>query len=141
MSVTNEEEVAGNPASEADYFDVIVIGAGIGGIGAAYRINRRNPKLTYTILERRARLGGTWDVFRYPGVRSDSSVFTLSFPFEPWTRPEYVAEGPHDLNRVSGQSDVQGDGRHATFSCLPTRAATVAAIWFGIRPAVSKRSF
>ncbi|MDT5220660.1 MAG: hypothetical protein QOF15_2765, partial [Mycobacterium sp.] len=69
MSVTNEEEAAGNPAPEADYFDVIVIGAGIGGIGAAYRINRRNPKLTYTILERRARLGGTWDVFRYPGVR------------------------------------------------------------------------
>ena len=63
--------------------DVIIVGAGISGLGAAYRLSERNPHLTYAILERRAQIGGTWDLFRYPGVRSDSSMFTLSFP---WSR-------------------------------------------------------
>src|ERR1700760_3969649 len=80
---------------EADFVDVIIVGAGISGIDAAYRIAERNPRLTYTILERREQIGGTWDLFRYPGVRSDSSMFTLSFPFEPWTREEGVADGAH----------------------------------------------
>ena len=77
----------------AEYSDVLIIGAGISGIGAAYRIHEKNPKLSYTVLERRARIGGTWDLFRYPGIRSDSDIFTLSFPFEPWTRPENIADG------------------------------------------------
>src|SRR6202051_3510779 len=77
----------------AEYLDVLIIGAGISGIDAAYRINEQNPHLRYAMLERRDRLGGTWDLFRYPGVRSDSDIFTLSFPFEPWTRPENVADG------------------------------------------------
>ena len=64
--------------SEPEYSDVLIIGAGISGIGAAYRITEQNPQLTYTILERRARIGGTWDLFRYPGIRSDSDIFTLS---------------------------------------------------------------
>jgi cation diffusion facilitator CzcD-associated flavoprotein CzcO len=75
--------------------DVLIIGAGISGIGAGYRIHERNPELWYAILERRERVGGTWDLFRYPGVRSDSDIFTLSYPFEPWTRPEAVADGEH----------------------------------------------
>ena len=83
-------------SEEAEYTDVLIIGAGISGIGAAYRIHDKNPKLTYTLLERRARIGGTWDLFRYPGIRSDSDIFTLSYPYEPWTRPENVADG-HDI--------------------------------------------
>jgi cation diffusion facilitator CzcD-associated flavoprotein CzcO len=83
-------------ATEADYSDVLIIGAGISGIGAAYRIHEKNPGLSYTVLERRERIGGTWDLFRYPGIRSDSDIFTLSFPYEPWTRPENVADG-HDI--------------------------------------------
>jgi cation diffusion facilitator CzcD-associated flavoprotein CzcO len=79
----------------AEYFDVVIIGAGISGVGAAYRIKQRNPHLRYTILERRGRLGGTWDLFQYPGVRSDSDIFTLCFPWEPWTRPEMIADGEH----------------------------------------------
>src|SRR3954447_6180131 len=80
-------------AKVAEYFDVLIIGAGFSGIGAAYRIHERNPQLSYLILERRARLGGTWDLFRYPGVRSDSDIYTLCFPWEPWTRPEMIADG------------------------------------------------
>ncbi|HLR99952.1 MAG TPA: NAD(P)-binding protein, partial [Mycolicibacillus parakoreensis] len=78
---------------DGDCLDVLIVGAGISGIGAAYRITERNPATRYVILERRARIGGTWDLFRYPGVRSDSSIFTLCFPYEPWTRPEGVADG------------------------------------------------
>lgn len=74
-------------------FDVVIIGAGISGIGAAYRIRERNPQLRFTVLERREHLGGTWDLFRYPGVRSDSDIFTLCFPWEPWTRSETIVDG------------------------------------------------
>ncbi|MCV7260250.1 flavin-containing monooxygenase [Mycobacterium shimoidei] len=77
------------------FFDVLIIGAGISGIGAAYRIRERNPQLRFAILERRENLGGTWDLFRYPGVRSDSDIYTLCFPWEPWTRPEMIVDGPH----------------------------------------------
>jgi len=80
--------------TESVYCDVLIVGAGISGIGAAYRIYQKDPALSYTIVERRPRLGGTWDLFRYPGVRSDSDIFTLSFPFEPWRREETIADGP-----------------------------------------------
>jgi cation diffusion facilitator CzcD-associated flavoprotein CzcO len=80
---------------QAEYTDVLIIGAGISGIGAAYRIHERNPQLRYLIVERRQRLGGTWDLFQYPGVRSDSDIFTLCFPWEPWTRPEMIVDGEH----------------------------------------------
>src|ERR1700754_3674580 len=81
-------------AQQAEYSDVLIIGAGIAGIGAAYRIHEKNPKLSYTVLERRERIGGTWDIHRYPGIRSDSDIFTLSFPFEPWTGEANIADGP-----------------------------------------------
>ena len=100
---------------EADYFDVVIVGAGISGIGAAYRITERNPQLTYTILERREQIGGTWDLFRYPGVRSDSSIFTLSFPFEPWTRKEGVADGDHIREYLTATARKYGIDRHIQF--------------------------
>lgn len=81
-------------SANVDY-DVVVIGAGISGIGAAYRIKERNPGYRYVILERRENVGGTWDLFRYPGIRSDSSIFSLSFPYEPWNRDEGIADGAH----------------------------------------------
>src|ERR1700722_14033498 len=81
--------------SEATDVDVIIIGAGFSGLGAAHRITERNPGTSYVVLERREQIGGTWDLFRYPGVRSDSSIFTLCFPWEPWTGPERVADGEH----------------------------------------------
>jgi cation diffusion facilitator CzcD-associated flavoprotein CzcO len=99
-----------------DYFDVVIVGAGISGIDAAYRITERNPGVTYTILERRAQIGGTWDLFRYPGVRSDSSIFTLSFPFEPWTRREGVADGVHIREYLVATAHKYGIDRHIRFN-------------------------
>lgn len=114
MTVT-PQEAAGDGATEADYFDVIIVGAGISGIDAAYRITERNPQLTYTVLERRAQIGGTWDLFRYPGVRSDSSIFTLSFPFEPWTREEGVADGVQIREYLAATARKYGIDRHIRF--------------------------
>jgi cation diffusion facilitator CzcD-associated flavoprotein CzcO len=101
---------------QQDYLDVIIIGAGISGIDAAYRITERNPGATYTILERRAQIGGTWDLFRYPGVRSDSSIFTLSFPFEPWTRKEGVADGVHIREYLAATAHKYRIDRHIKFN-------------------------
>jgi cation diffusion facilitator CzcD-associated flavoprotein CzcO len=100
---------------EGDHLDVVIVGAGISGIGAAYRITERNPNLTYAILERRAQIGGTWDLFRYPGVRSDSSIFTLSFPFEPWTGSESVADGNHIRDYLTNTAHKYGIVRHIQF--------------------------
>ena len=66
-----------------EHVDVLIVGAGLSGIGAAHHLQRAFPSWKYVILESRDASGGTWDLFRYPGVRSDSSIFTLSFPFEP----------------------------------------------------------
>lgn len=115
MTVT-PQEADGRAPTEADYFDVVIIGAGISGIDAAYRIAERNPRLTYTILERREQIGGTWDLFRYPGVRSDSSMFTLSFPFEPWTRKEGVADGAHIREYLTETAHKYGIDRHIRFN-------------------------
>jgi cation diffusion facilitator CzcD-associated flavoprotein CzcO len=102
--------------SEPEYSDVLIIGAGISGIGAAYRIHEGNPQLSYTVLERRERIGGTWDLFRYPGIRSDSDIFTLSFPFEPWTREENIAEGANIREYLTSAASTHGIDRHIRFN-------------------------
>jgi cation diffusion facilitator CzcD-associated flavoprotein CzcO len=100
---------------EPEYSDVLIIGAGFSGIGAAYRIHEKNPGLSYTILERRPRLGGTWDLFRYPGIRSDSDIFTLCFPWEPWTRPEMIADGDHIWQYIADTARKHGIDEHIRF--------------------------
>ncbi|MBV8181377.1 MAG: NAD(P)/FAD-dependent oxidoreductase [Mycobacterium sp.] len=97
-------------------FDVVIIGAGFSGLGAAYRITERNPGTRYVILERRDQIGGTWDLFRYPGVRSDSSIFTLSFPWEPWTRKEGVADGVHIREYLTATAHKYGIDRNIRFN-------------------------
>jgi choline dehydrogenase-like flavoprotein len=93
MNEIPQDSSAASPGADVEDFDVVVIGAGISGIGAAHRIAERDPSLRYVILERRTRIGGTWDVFRYPGVRCDTSMYTLCFAWEPWTRTEAMAGG------------------------------------------------
>ncbi|MFN3587263.1 MAG: NAD(P)-binding protein, partial [Moraxellaceae bacterium] len=75
------------------HFDVVIVGAGLSGIGAAYHLKANCPGKTYTILEGRQAIGGTWDLFRYPGIRSDSDMYTLGYNFKPWTDPKIIADG------------------------------------------------
>ena len=109
-------------ADQPEYSDVLIIGAGISGIGAAYRIHEKNPQLSYTVLERRERIGGTWDLFRYPGIRSDSDIFTLSLPYEPWTRPENVADGADIRDYLTNAASKHGIDRHIRFNTHVTSA-------------------
>ncbi|TXH05854.1 MAG: NAD(P)/FAD-dependent oxidoreductase [Nevskiaceae bacterium] len=74
--------------------DVLIIGAGLSGIGAACHLRRQCPDKTFAVLERREAIGGTWDLFRYPGIRSDSDMYTFGFNFKPWTEPRVLADGP-----------------------------------------------
>lgn len=77
-----------------EHLDVLIIGAGLSGVGAAYHLMKHCPSKRFAILEGRAALGGTWDLFRYPGIRSDSDMFTLGYNFKPWTNPLAIADGP-----------------------------------------------
>jgi len=76
-----------------EHFDVLIVGAGISGIGTGYHLQKNCPDRTYAILEGRQAMGGTWDLFRYPGIRSDSDMHTLGFAFEPWTEAKSIADG------------------------------------------------
>ncbi len=91
------------------------MGAGLSGIGAAYRLQTEAPTRTYALLEARESLGGTWDLFRYPGVRSDSDMMTLGFPFEPWTDPDAIADGPKILAYLESTARKHGIDRRIRF--------------------------
>ena len=83
---------------EMDHFDVLIVGAGISGIGAAYHLQKNCPNKSYLIVEGRSDIGGTWDLFRYPGIRSDSDMYTLGYAFKPWTHPKAIADAPHIMD-------------------------------------------
>jgi len=97
-------------------FDVLVVGAGISGIDAGYHLQTSCPDKTYAILEGRDRLGGTWDLFRYPGIRSDSDMFTLGFPFRPWTSARAIAEGGDILRYVQDTARAFGIDRKILYN-------------------------
>ena len=103
-------------------YDMVIIGAGISGIGAAYRLAESDPSTRYLILERRDRIGGTWDLFRYPGVRSDSSIFSLSWPWEPWQGKEYVADGDRIRDYMEDAARKHGIYPHIRFHTTVTSA-------------------
>ncbi|MBI2783670.1 MAG: NAD(P)/FAD-dependent oxidoreductase [Gammaproteobacteria bacterium] len=90
---------------EVAYFDVLIIGAGISGIGAAFHLQRDCPTKSYAILEGRNALGGTWDLFRYPGIRSDSDMYTLGYSFKPWQEQKAIADGPAILRYLEETAD------------------------------------
>lgn len=106
------------PSSESvgvEHRDVVIIGAGISGISAAYHLQTMAPDRDFTILEGRSALGGTWDLFRYPGVRSDSDMYTLGFAFKPWTNPKAIADGPSILAYLNETVDEFDIRRHIRF--------------------------
>lgn len=97
-------------------YDVIIVGAGLSGIDAAYNIQTLCPGRTYTVLESRDTMGGTWDLFRYPGIRSDSDMFTLGFPFSPWENPRAIADGPSILKYIKDTAAKFGIDKHIQYN-------------------------
>src|SRR5436189_5758982 len=91
-----------------DHVDVLIVGAGLSGIGAAYHLRRAFPRRTYTILESRDAIGGTWDLFRYPGIRSDSDMYTLGYRFRPWLGEMAIADGDDILDYVRATATESG---------------------------------
>ena len=106
-----------------EHFDVLIVGAGISGIDAAYRLKEQCPGKRYAILEARDAIGGTWDLFKYPGIRSDSDMTTLGFPFEPWDSDVRIADGPAILEYIRSTARKHGIDRHIRLNQRVTAAA------------------
>lgn len=109
--------------TRTEYFDVLIVGAGLSGIGAAYYLQTECPHKTYTILEGRDTIGGTWDLFRYPGVRSDSDMYTLGYPFRPWPKAKAIADGPSILNYIRETAHQYGIDQKIRYHHKVKRAA------------------
>jgi cation diffusion facilitator CzcD-associated flavoprotein CzcO len=107
-----------------EHVDVLIVGAGLSGIGAACHLQERCPGKSFAILESRDRIGGTWDLFRYPGVRSDSDMFTLGYVFKPWRRPESIADGPSIRAYISEAASERG-----VLEKIRSNQRVVAAAW------------
>lgn len=114
-----------------EHLDVIVVGAGLSGIGAGYYLQKRCPDRSYLILEGRDAIGGTWDLFRYPGIRSDSDMHTLGYNFRPWTKAKAIADGPSIREYVADTARTYGIDRHIRFGHRVLNAAwsTADARW------------
>ena len=98
-----------------EYVDVVIVGAGISGISAAWHLQDRCPNKSYMVLERRENLGGTWDLFKYPGIRSDSDMFTLGFRFKPWTSEKAIADGPSIMSYLKETVAESGIDKHIRY--------------------------
>ncbi len=108
-----------------EHFDVIVVGAGISGIGAAYHLQSKCPTKSYVILEGRDEIGGTWDLFRYPGVRSDSDMHTLGYNFKPWTARRPSPTDPRSWPTCTRPRREFGIDRHIRFGTARDRGPMV----------------
>ena len=106
----------------SEHVDVVVVGAGLSGIGAGYHLQTMSPDRSYVILEGRESLGGTWDLFKYPGVRSDSDMHTLGFSFKPWTEAKSIADGPSILQYLEQTVSQFGIDKHIRYGQLVTKA-------------------
>ncbi|MBV9383134.1 MAG: NAD(P)/FAD-dependent oxidoreductase [Streptosporangiaceae bacterium] len=106
-----------------EHLDVLIVGAGLSGIGAAHHIQSAFPERTYAILEARDAIGGTWDLFRYPGVRSDSDMYTLGYRFRPWAHGKAIADGPSILAYIRDTAAEAGIDRRVRFGHTVVRAA------------------
>ncbi len=114
-----------------EHLDVLIVGAGLSGIGAGHYMQAECPWASYAIFEARDAIGGTWDLFRYPGIRSDSDMYTLGYSFRPWDEPESIAEGGKILDYIRETAAVEGIDRHIRFNTRIVRAdwSTADACW------------
>lgn len=113
------------------HFDVLIVGAGLSGVAAAWYVQDRLPEKTFAVLEARDAIGGTWDLFRYPGVRSDSDMNTLGFSFDPWRSERTIADGADIRAYVAETARRFGITDHIRFGCRATSVAwnSKAALW------------
>jgi cyclohexanone monooxygenase len=120
-----------SPRDDDAPLDVLIVGAGLSGIGAAAMLQERCPGKRYAILEARAAIGGTWDLFRYPGVRSDSDMYTLGYSFKPWVDAKAIADGPAIRDYIRETARSRGIERHIRFDHKVVRAAwsSADALW------------
>jgi monooxygenase len=114
-----------------EHFDIIIVGAGLSGVGAAHHLTHRCPNKSFAILEARDSVGGTWDLFRYPGIRSDSDMHTLGYSFRPWKDAKSIADGPSILKYVKDTATDAGIDKKIRFNHRVLRAAwsTAEARW------------
>lgn len=122
--MTSNETPHRTAADLPDHLDVVIVGAGLSGIGMAYRLQEKMPLSRYAILESREASGGTWDLFRYPGVRSDSDMYTLSYPFRPWRGRKAIADGADILEYVRATARDNGIDEHIHYG-----SEVVASSW------------
>jgi cation diffusion facilitator CzcD-associated flavoprotein CzcO len=120
-----------NGSRPSEHFDVLIVGAGLSGIGAAAHLQDRLPGKSFTILETREASGGTWDLFRYPGIRSDSDMHTLGYRFRPWTAAKAIADGPSILDYIRDTARERGIDQHIRYQHKVERAewSTPDARW------------
>src|SRR5664279_5581481 len=105
------------------HVDVLIVGAGLSCIGAGYHLQQNCPGKSYVILEGRERIGGTWDLFRYPGIRSDSDMLTMGYSFRPWTKPKAISPGEDIRDYITAAARDGGIDRNIRFRHRIQRAA------------------
>jgi monooxygenase len=114
-----------------EHFNIIIVGAGLSGVGAGCYLRQKCPRKNFVILESRAAMGGTWDLFRYPGIRSDSDMYTLGYRFRPWREPRAIAGGPAILNYIRETAAEFGVDKEVRYGHRVTRGSwcSAEAIW------------
>src|ERR671935_3244177 len=124
-------DTAAAPEQHQQHVDVLIVGAGLSGIAAGYYVQAGCPGKSYAILEARDSIGGTWDLFRYPGIRSDSDMFTLGYRFRPWPDAAAIADGPSILDYVKETARENGLEDRIQFNTRVERAewSSEDALW------------
>jgi cation diffusion facilitator CzcD-associated flavoprotein CzcO len=125
------DTLAANARSKTEHFDVLIVGAGLSGIGAAWHLQDKCKGKSYAIIEARATSGGTWDLFRYPGIRSDSDMYTLGYSFRPWKDAKAIADGSSILSYIREVASDHGIDRHIRYGHRAVSASwsTAEASW------------
>ena len=118
----------------SEHFDVVIVGAGLSGIGAAWHLQDKCPGKSYVILEGRDSIGGTWDLFRYPGIRSDSDMHTLGYNFKPWRAAKAIADGPSILAYVKETAAENGIEPHIRYQHLVTSKTNPNSAFLAMPP-------